>query len=203
MVMMVSMMKMKQMMIGHQKINMMMMYYQDLELCQMNANRTRQHREHVCLLDAPVPRASRAVMLMMMVKMVMMVLMMWLNKMMMSYPDVELCQIDAIRTRQHRGHVCLLDAPVPRASRAVMLMMLVNMVMMVLMMWLRKMMMSYPDLELCHMDAIRTGASSGTGVNFGRTYPPCTSSTDVDDDDYGHDGDDGVNVDDDYDETDD
>ena len=52
-------------------------------------------------------------MLMMMVKMVMMVLMMMMKKMTMSYQDLELCQMDGIRTGQAQGQVPLWEAPVP------------------------------------------------------------------------------------------
>ena len=48
----------------------------------------------------------------MMVMMVMMVMMMK-KKMKMSYHELELCQMDGIRTGPAQGQVRLLEAPVP------------------------------------------------------------------------------------------
>ena len=43
-------------------------------------------------------------------------------------------EMDAVRAGEARGQVCLLEAPAPRASRALMLMMMAMMVLVVLMM---------------------------------------------------------------------
>jgi len=53
--------------------------------------------------------------MMMMVTMVMMVLMMMMKKTLISFQDLELRQMDWIRTGQAQGQLCLLDAPVPAA----------------------------------------------------------------------------------------
>ena len=51
-------------------------------------------------------------MLMMIVMMVMTLLLMMKKKMKMSYHELELCQMDGIRTGPTQGQVRLLDAPV-------------------------------------------------------------------------------------------